>query len=201
LKTFAKSIARIVMGVLVFPAAFLSGFGRFHEPYLLFAQALSLMPGIVGSYLRVAYYHLTLEKVGSGCQVAYGSYFAHATASFGNKVGIGAYCILGRVEIGDGAMLASQVQVISGSRQHVRRDDGTLTDEGSSFKTVIIGAHTWIGAGAIVMADVGSRSTIGAGSVVTRPVPDDCVAVGNPARVIRGAQAADENPSLETSSS
>jgi acetyltransferase-like isoleucine patch superfamily enzyme len=64
---------------------------------------------------------------------------------------------------------------------------------------VTIGSDSWIGAAATVMADVGSRTTIGAGSVVTRPVAEDCVAAGNPARVIRGTEAPDVTASLESS--
>ena len=42
---------------------------------------------------------------------------------------------------------------------------------GGVLSTVTIGADCWIGAAAIVMADVGAGSTIGAGSVVSRPIP------------------------------
>jgi maltose O-acetyltransferase len=45
--------------------------------------------------------------------------------------------------------------------------------------------HVWLGAGCIVMADVGENSIVGAGSVVTKPIPPNSVAVGNPARVLR----------------
>jgi acetyltransferase-like isoleucine patch superfamily enzyme len=44
---------------------------------------------------------------------------------------------------------------------------------------------TLIGSGAIVMANVGHNSVVGAGSVVTKPLPDNVVAAGVPARVIR----------------
>lgn len=52
---------------------------------------------------------------------------------------------------------------------------------------VTVGSDVWIGGGARVLPGVtiGDRAVIGAGSVVTRPIPADSVAVGNPARVIR----------------
>lgn len=56
-----------------------------------------------------------------------------------------------------------------------------------SAKPIVIGTNVWIGGGAIVLAGVsiGDNAVIGAGSVVTKDVPADSVAVGNPARVIR----------------
>jgi acetyltransferase-like isoleucine patch superfamily enzyme len=56
-----------------------------------------------------------------------------------------------------------------------------------NFEEVQIGADCWIGAAAIVMAEVGAGSTVGAGSVVVQPIPASSVAVGNPARVIKAA--------------
>lgn len=54
-------------------------------------------------------------------------------------------------------------------------------------KPITIGDDVWVGGGAIVCPGVtiGSRSVIGAGSVVTRDIPPDVVAAGNPCRVIR----------------
>lgn len=54
-------------------------------------------------------------------------------------------------------------------------------------KPVVIGDDCWIGGGAIICPGVtiGNRCVIGAGSVVTRDIPDDSLAVGNPATVIR----------------
>ncbi len=52
---------------------------------------------------------------------------------------------------------------------------------------VAVGEDCWIGGGAIICPGVtiGDRCVIGAGSVVTKDIPDDSIAVGNPARVIR----------------
>jgi len=56
-------------------------------------------------------------------------------------------------------------------------------------KPVTIGDNVWIGGGAIVCPGVtiGDNSTIGAGSVVTRDIPPNVLAVGNPCRIVRSA--------------
>lgn len=64
--------------------------------------------------------------------------------------------------------------------------------EGSNFwksqtAPVSIGKNVWIGGGAIILPGVtiGDNTTIGAGSVVTKSIPANCLAVGNPCRVIQ----------------
>lgn len=58
---------------------------------------------------------------------------------------------------------------------------------------ITIGDSVWIGAGAIILGGVtiGDRSVIGAGSVVTKDIPADSLAVGNPCKVIRRIQHGD----------
>jgi maltose O-acetyltransferase len=60
-------------------------------------------------------------------------------------------------------------------------------------KPVTIGADVWVGGGAIILPGVtiGDRAVIGAGSVVTRDVPADVFAAGNPCRVVRAIDASD----------
>jgi maltose O-acetyltransferase len=55
-------------------------------------------------------------------------------------------------------------------------------------KPINIGDNVWLGGGVIVLAGVtvGDNTVVGAGAVVTKRLPADVVAVGNPARVIRG---------------
>jgi acetyltransferase-like isoleucine patch superfamily enzyme len=57
---------------------------------------------------------------------------------------------------------------------------------------VTIGNDVWVGGGALILPGVtiGSGAVIGAGSVVTRDIPDNVLAVGNPCRVVR---AIDQN--------
>lgn len=55
------------------------------------------------------------------------------------------------------------------------------------YQDITVGNNVWIGAGVIVCpgVTVGDNSVIGAGSVVNRDIPANCVAVGNPCKVIR----------------
>lgn len=59
---------------------------------------------------------------------------------------------------------------------------------------ITVGDNVWIGAGVHVLPGVtiGSNVVIGAGSLVNKDIPDNCVAVGNPCRVIRAITQEDE---------
>lgn len=60
--------------------------------------------------------------------------------------------------------------------------------EGVEFaRPITVGNDVWFGGGCTVLPGVtiGDGCVIGAGSVVTRDIPDNCLAVGNPCRVIR----------------
>jgi acetyltransferase-like isoleucine patch superfamily enzyme len=184
----AKNCLHAIFLALALPAAVVAGFGHFAAGFPLGAQACALVPGVVGDYLRIAFYKLTLKQCSLYSRVSFGSFFAHPDAVLGRGVYIGAYCILGRCSIGDRTQIASQVQILSGRRQHQRDDSGQIggAAEGE-FETIEIGADCWIGASSIIMAAIGSGTTIGAGSVVVRPMAAQVVAVGNPARVIKEA--------------
>jgi virginiamycin A acetyltransferase len=184
-----KRIAQVVALIAAFPFALLAGFGRIARAFEFFAHLVALAPGLPGSYLRVAYYAMTLRSCSLECHIGFGSFFAHAQASVGRRVYIGMLCVLGQTSIGDRTQIASGVQILSGRRQHGRSQDGRIEGaEHGTFEVVPIGADCWIGAGAIVMAEIGEGTTVGAGSVVTRPIPARSVAVGSPAKVIKGAE-------------
>lgn len=165
------------------PAAALSAFGRIEIAYTFFAHACALIPGIVGDYIRTAYYAMTLRSGSLDCQIGFGSYFSQSQATIARGVGIGAYCVIGRANLGEGCQLGSCVQILSGQHQHVRDAAGRLMP--GQIAEVNIGADCWIGAASIIMADVGSGATIAAGTVVGMPVPAGMTAAGNPARLVR----------------
>ena len=88
------------------------------------------------------------------------------------------------VVIGDNVLVGPSVQIYTATHpmNALERRKGL-----ESAKPITIGSDVWIGGGAVICPGVtiGDRSMIGAGSVVTRDVPSDVFAAGNPARVIR----------------
>ena len=64
------------------------------------------------------------------------------------------------------------------------KDQGISMEENSS---VVIGEDSWIGTKATIIGKVhvGKHCVIGANSVVTKSIPDYCIAVGSPARIIK----------------
>ena len=185
MKSLIKGVAQVTFLILVFIPAALTGFGRSKSAFTFFAHLFALGPGLLGDYLRSAYYHLTLTSCALSSRISFGAFFAHPQASVGEKVYIGPYCVFGRAEIGDHCQIATGVQILSGNQQHVRDEAGRISGaEQGEHCTVRVGSDCWIGAAAIIMAEVGAGSTIGAGSVVTREIPPGSVAVGSPARVV-----------------
>jgi maltose O-acetyltransferase len=92
------------------------------------------------------------------------------------------------IRIGEGTMLGPYVQLYAATHT---LDAETRRRQLELGKPITIGADCWLGGGSIVLpgATVGDRCVIGAGSVVTRDIPADSVAVGNPARVVRNVPA------------
>lgn len=113
-------------------------------------------------------------------------------ATLGEGAYIGRRCSIGFADIGDKVMLADGVQILSGGREHGLAEDESEThqDKSQRFQRLSIGEGAWLGTNCVIMADVGAHSVIGAGAVVTKPIPSHSVAVGVPARVVKSiAQA------------
>jgi virginiamycin A acetyltransferase len=150
------------------------------------SEFLSLIPGKAGWFLRNAYLHLTLQRCPLSCCFMFGTLFTHSETEIGERVYMGAHCMVGTATIGDDTMLADHVYVLSGKHQHGISDPSkTFQDQPQTFTVVRIGRNCWVGTNVVVMADIGVDCIIGAGSVVNKPIPDHSVAVGNPAKVIR----------------
>lgn len=114
----------------------------------------------------------------------------NAVISIGNNCGMSSPIIWchKKVTIGNNVKLGANVIIIDTDAHNLdylkRRDSNT--DFGNE-KEVKIGDDVLIGMNCIVLkgVSIGDRSVIGAGSVVTTSIPSDCIAAGNPAKIIR----------------
>lgn len=149
-------------------------------------QALALVPGVLGQYLRRAFLARTLARCHPSATIEFGTIFSKAGAIIDENVYVGPRCHLGLVHLERDVLLAAGVHVPSGARTHGTGDTAVpIRDQEGTLTLVRIGAGAWVGSAAVVMADVGANSIIGAGSVVTSPVPASVTAAGVPARVLR----------------
>lgn len=124
----------------------------------------------------------------------------------GTNVSINMNCTFvdcNKIEIGDNVLIASNVQIYTAAHPVELADRLTSNWQPESNEyfcrtyalPVKIGNGCWIGGGVIILPGVtiGNGSVIGAGSVVTKDIPANCVAVGNPCKVIRKINGAKEN--------
>lgn len=116
----------------------------------------------------------------------------------GNHVSINMNCTFidcNEIKIGSNVLIAPNVQIYTATHPielEERLTPNWTLESGKHFcqvyaLPVTIGDNCWIGGGAIILPGVkiGVGSVIGAGSVVTKDIPANCVAFGNPCKVIR----------------
>lgn len=114
---------------------------------------------------------------------------SQAEISIGDNVGMSST----RMWIHDSLTIGNNVKIGAGALFidtdchpmdfNIRRN----SNEGTKSAHIVVEDDAWIGAQCVVLKGVtiGARSIIGAGSVVTKSIPADCIAAGNPCRVIR----------------
>jgi acetyltransferase-like isoleucine patch superfamily enzyme len=130
-----------------------------------FGQGVTLMGDIVP--LEFVSYKEARISIGDHTFINYGS-----SISAYKQVKIGRHCLLGH-----------HLLIVDRNEHGV--DQREVVPPPAQ---VIIEDHVWIGSYVVVLPGVfiGHHSVIGAGSVVTKDIPANCLAVGNPARVVRG---------------
>ena len=189
MKIIIKKLVFIISVIVVSPILilyFLLNIVSNGNQFAGFSQLMSLIPGKIGSYLRRAFYKFTMKSSATESVIYFGTVFSQTDTIIEQGVYIGAQCNIGSCHIKKNALIASGVHIMSGKNQHNFDDIETpIQQQGGVFEQVIIGEDSWVGNGALIMANVGRKCIVGAGSVVTKDVPDYSVVVGNPAKVVK----------------
>lgn len=128
----------------------------------------------IGNDVRINIYSKKKEKelfIGEGCYI-------------GNRC---TFLVGGKMEIGRDVLIASDVAIVSENHSINPEIPIEYKHQELCFEPVKIGDGCWIGEKVIILpgVSIGNKSIIGAGSVVTKDVPEYCIAVGNPAKVIK----------------
>ena len=132
--------------------------------------------------------HTLFKKVGNSCTIE-----APLHCDYGYNVVIGDHfyanynlCILdgNQVTIGDYVMMGPNVSLFTPNHPLDKEKRRKQMEVDLPIK---IGNDVWIGGNVVILAGVtiGNNVVIGAGSVVTKDIPDNVVAVGNPCRIIK----------------
>lgn len=129
-----------------------------------------------------------LGAIGEGTEIRpplrvdYGSHLRIGARTFAN-FGLVALDVA-PITIGDDVQIGSYVQLMTPTHPV---DPEPRRAKWEAARPIVIGDNVWLGSGAIVLGGVtiGENTVVGAGAVVTRDLPPNVVAVGNPARVIR----------------
>jgi acetyltransferase-like isoleucine patch superfamily enzyme len=188
--TIARAVAGALTWPLVWPLAMLCRVSdRVLPPDMIFrtiSELLSLIPYVLGVITRAEFYRFALTHFGRNVVIEFGTVFIYRDISIGDNANISRYCVIHHCDIGNYAGVSEHSVVVSGSRQHnIDRTDIPIFLQGGRKKRIAIGDDCWIGAHSVVMEDVGRGAIVGAGAVVTKPVPEFMIAVGNPARPLR----------------
>ncbi|WP_052807739.1 acyltransferase [Methyloterricola oryzae] len=148
---------------------------------------LSRYPGLWGMWIRMKFYAKFMPGFSKNpVYLSQGVHICRRSVEIGEGTYVGANCNFGGGKIGRMCLIADNVQIIPGRITHGFADKTKLMHhQPGKYEHISIGDDTWLGTGAIIMANVGTGCVIGAGSVVTRDIPDYSVAVGVPARVIK----------------
>jgi len=151
-----------------------------------YSQFLSLFPGQTGNYIRKSAYQFMLSHCDKNCIISFGTLFSQQDTEIHEGVYIGPQCNIGTCKIEKNCLLGSGVHIMSGKNQHNFSSlDIPIRDQGGIFQKVVIGEDTWIGNGALIMANVGKKCIIGSGAVVTNDIEDFSIVAGNPAKIVK----------------
>jgi maltose O-acetyltransferase len=165
-----------------------------NHAYLYALNAYYALLACVPEPLRGIGYRLVLRRMGAGVYFDSRVYIKFPwLVEIGSRVSINrgvemypGYKTGSRIVIGD------DVRIGPHARFHAASHDIDSADFSEIGADIVIGPHSWIGAGAMILSGVhvGAGAVVAAGSVVTRNVPDYAVIAGVPAKIIKYRVAA-----------
>lgn len=90
------------------------------------------------------------------------------------------------LEIGDNCLIAAGV-LMCGVTHQFDRTDVPIRNQPTREMKIVIGDNVWLGMGAVIFpgVSIGSGTIIGAGSLVTKDIPENVIAYGQPCKVVR----------------
>ena len=129
-----------------------------------------------------------------GCWVKYNLQdFPNASISIGNHCNIGEYnhiTAINKITIGDGLLTGRYVIISDNSHGGLSEEESLIEPAKRKLKSkggIVIGNNVWLGDKVAVLAGVhiGNNVIVAANAVVTKNLPDNCMAAGVPARVVK----------------
>ena len=113
-----------------------------------------------------------------------------AEIRIGNNVGISGTTIYARksITIGDNTLVGGNTKIIDNDFHPVDPDVRLKTPHANmGIRSIEIGENVFIGCNCLILkgSKIGDNSVIGAGSIVSSEIPANCIAAGNPAKVVR----------------
>ena len=94
----------------------------------------------------------------------------------------------GNIIIGNNVLIGSCVSILNSDFHHINYKERNKGNH--AIKDILINDNVWIGSNCIILkgVEIGKNSVIGSGSVVTRSIPENKVAAGNPAKIIKSIE-------------
>lgn len=193
----------------------------YHQWYIRYNKLLFFIKGIKYEKGLIAYNSIYI-KLYSNSKVSIGSNFTftsgncinplcrnqkgcivanpYAEILIGTNVGMSSACIWAHksIIIGNNVLIGGDVILLDSDAHSLDYRDRRISEIDQRHKVnngIIIGDDVLVGARCIILKGVhiGSRSIIGSGSIVTKSIPCDSIAAGNPCKVIRSSIQATQN--------
>lgn len=129
-----------------------------------------------------------------GCRERYGMDDAYSPEIIiGNHCSIGEYChitAINKIVIGDGLLTGRFVYIGDNAHGSLSWEEAEIPPANRKLKSkggIIIGRNVWIGDKVTILGGVtiGDNVIIGAGSIVTHDLPNNCIAAGMPAKIVK----------------